>query len=222
MSTWKFWKKSPKPKDFVAEFLKKNSEKIPAIRTLDQLEFVVLDTETTGFDLEKDHVLSFGALKIKNRKIRVSESLELYPFSDRSVSSTVAIHGILEKENRVTLEDFSEKLLEFIGNGILVGHHVGYDLEMLLRILRQFGLNRFPNPVLDTMTFAIRLDHGPLADFSQIQKEPYSLDKLCQRFEVKLDDRHTAGGDAFLTAQILQKLLAIAEKKGIKSFKELV
>ncbi|WP_026950575.1 3'-5' exonuclease [Algoriphagus mannitolivorans] len=222
MSTWKFWKKSPKPKDFVAEFLEKNSEKIPAIRTLDQLEFVVLDTETTGFDVEKDHVLSFGALKIKNRKIRVSESLELYPFSDRSVSSTVAIHGILEKENRVTLEDFSEKLLEFIGNGILVGHHVGYDLEMLLRILKPFGLNRFPNPVLDTMTFAMRLDHGPFADLSQIQKESYSLDSVCERFGIEPDDRHTAGGDAFLTAQLLQKLLVLGEKKGIRTFKELI
>lgn len=222
MSTWKFWKKSPKPKDFVEEFLAKNSEKIPPIRTLDQLEFVVLDTETTGFDLEKDHVLSFGAIKIKNRKIRISESLELYPYSDRSVSSSVAIHGILEIENRVTLEDFSQKVLEFIGSGILVGHHVGYDLEMLLRILKPFGLSRFPNPVLDTLTFAMRLDHGPLADPSQIKKESYNLDTVCQRFGIELDDRHTSGGDAFLTAQLLQKLLALGEKKGIRTFKELI
>ena len=222
MSWWRFWEKSPKQKDFVKDFLALNSEKIPSIRTLDQLEFVVLDTETTGFDLEKDHVLSFGAVKIKNRKIQISESMELYPISDRSVSSSVAVHGILEADNRVTLEEFSLKILEFIGNGILVGHHVHYDLEMLLRILKLYGLNRFPNPVLDTMTFCMRLDHGPLADLNQIQKEPYSLDNLCQRFGIELDDRHTAGGDAFLTAQLLQKLLGIAEKKGIKTLKELI
>lgn len=222
MSGWRFWEKRSKPKDFVKEYLEKNSEKIPGIRTLDQLEFVVLDTETTGFDLNQDHVLSFGAVKITNRKIQISETLELYPVSDRSVSSTVAIHGILEMENRISLEDFSKKLLEFIGNGILVGHHLGYDLEMLLRILQGFGLNKFQNPVLDTMTFSMRLDHGPLADFSQIQQDSYSLDALCQRFGIALDDRHTAGGDAFLTAQLLQKLLIAGEKKGIKNFRDLI
>jgi len=222
MSWWDFWKKPDQKESFVQEYLTKNSEKIPGVRSLDQLEFLVLDTETSGFDPRKDHVLSFGGIKIRDRKILVSESLELFPESNLSVTQAVEIHGILGNETQVSLEDFSKSLLEFLGNGILVGHHLRFDLEMLLQILKPFGLDQFPNPTLDTMAFCMRLDHGPLADFSQIKKEDYSLDKLCLRFGIEPDDRHTAAGDAFLTAQLLQKLLILGEKKGIKTFKELI
>ena len=222
MSWWKFWQSDPKKPDFIQAYLEKNAQKIPGIRTLDQLEFVVLDTETTGFDLKKDQLISFGAVKIKNRKIQVSESVELRLKQKSPVSQAVRIHGILGDEKALSPEEFAEKSIRIIGNSILVGHHVQFDLEMLLQIYRPFGLGHFPNPVLDTLSLCMRLDHGPLADYSQIKAEDYSLDSLCQRFGIETDDRHTASGDAFLTAQLLQKLLILAEKKGIDTFSKLI
>jgi DNA polymerase-3 subunit epsilon len=50
----------------------------------------------------------------------------------------------------------------------------------------------------------------------------YSLDELCIRYGIEMDDRHTAAGDAFLTAQLFLKLLKLAEKKGIRNFKDLL
>ena len=222
MSWWKFWQSDPKKSDFIQAYLEKNAQKIPGIRTLDQLEFVVLDTETTGFDLKKDQLISFGAVKIKNRKIQVSESVELRLKQKSPVSQSVRIHGILGDEKALSLEEFAEKTIPILGNSILVGHHVQFDLEMLLQVYRPFGLGQFPNPVLDTLSLCMRLDHGPLADYSQIKAEDYSLDSLCQRFGIETDDRHTASGDAFLTAQLLQKLLILAEKKGIDTFSKLI
>ncbi|GMQ25850.1 hypothetical protein Aoki45_25320 [Algoriphagus sp. oki45] len=222
MSGWKFWQSEPKKPDFIKEYLERNAQKIPGIRTLDQLEFVVLDTETTGFDLKKDQLISFGAVKIKNRKIQVSESVELRLKQKSPVSQSVRIHGILGDEKALSPEEFAEKSIRIIGNSILVGHHVQFDLEMLLQVYRPFGLGQFPNPVLDTLSLCMRLDHGPLADYSQIKAEDYSLDSLCQRFRIETDDRHTASGDAFLTAQLLQKLLILAEKKGIDTFSKLI
>lgn len=222
MSWWKFWNPRPEKAEFIEAFLAQNSEKTPGIRSLDQLEFVVLDTETSGFELSKDQVISFGAIKIKNRKILVAESLELFPPTELPLTPAVTVHGIVATENALSPEQFAERLIEFIGNGIIVGHHIQFDLDMLLKSLRPFGLSSFPNSVIDTYSLCLRLDHGPLADQSQINQEDYSLDRLCQRFGIALDDRHTASGDAFLTAQLFQKLLSIADKKGINTFSQLL
>lgn len=222
MSWWEFWKKTGQKADFVQSFLDLNSEPMPQFRSIDQLSFVVLDTETSGFEVANDHVLSFGAVKIQELKIKVFQSIELFPNTQKPPNQTVKIHGILDQPERISLQAFSQAALEFMGNGILVGHHVGFDLEMLLRIFRDFGLEKIPNPVLDTMNLAIRLDHGPLADINQINRENYSLDSLCLRFGIEMDDRHTAAGDAFLTAQLLINLLAIAKKKGITTAAKLL
>ncbi|WP_338223650.1 3'-5' exonuclease [Algoriphagus confluentis] len=186
------------------------------------MEFLVLDTETTGLDPKKDQLISFGAIRIKNRKIQVSESLELRLKQDFPIGPAIRIHGILSAGQALSQEEFAEKTLSILGNSILVGHHIQFDLEILLQVYRPFGLGHVPNPVLDTLSLCMRLDHGPLADYSRIKAEDYSLDSLCQRFGIETDDRHTASGDAFLTAQLLQKLLILAEKKGIDTFSKLI
>lgn len=220
--SWINWFKSSKPRAaFLEEYVAANAEKIPGIRPIDQLTFVILDTETTGFDPNSDHVLSFGGIKIKKNILQIADSVEWYPKTDRQPNATATVHGILQQRNQLELKEFAVKLVDFLGNGILVGHHVGFDLSMLAQILKPFGLSNFLNPVIDTMQFAIRLDYGPLADLSQIAKEPYSLDQLCTRFGIQLDDRHTAAGDAFLTAQLFLKMLKEAEKKGIRTCSDL-
>lgn len=222
MSWWEFWKESKQKNEFVQTYLEENLEKIPGIRSLDQLEFIVLDTETSGFEPKSDSVLSFGAVKIKELKILVNQSVEWYPKSPNSGKNTVAIHGLVAIQNTLSPEEFAGKLLQYLGNGIIVGHHIGFDLEMLKTLLKPYGFGQFKNPVLDTHQFAIRLEHGPLHEYGHILQEEYSLDGLCKRYGIPLDDRHTAAGDAFLTAQLFLKLLAKAKAKGITTYQSLL
>jgi DNA polymerase-3 subunit epsilon len=115
---------------------------------------------------------------------------------------------------RSFLEDAAQK--------ILVGHHLGFDLAMLERAGRSLGLRKIKNPGLDTYDLAVRLDRGRYYDPRTIPSREYSLDRLCERYGISLDDRHTAAGDAFLTAQLLIKLLKVAAAKGIRSYGELM
>lgn len=222
MNWWPFGKGEKLKAEFVEEFLQKAQKPIPGIRSIDQLNFVVLDTETTGLNPEEDFILSFGAVKIEHGKILVRSALEYYPTSPKPGGKTAEIHGLLEREEQIKPADFVKHILPFLGNSILVGHHLGFDLEMLLKACKPFGLEKFPNPCLDTMNFAIRLEHGPHTDWNRIKAKDYSLDKLCKRYGIVTEDRHTAAGDAFLTAQLLLKLLKIAERKGIKNFGQLI
>ncbi|MDI1323809.1 MAG: 3'-5' exonuclease [Algoriphagus sp.] len=221
MSWWEFWKARGEKADFVASFLELAKTSIPGIRAIDQLNFTVLDTETTGLNPAEDFILSFGAVKISQMTIQVSTAVEWYPVSPKNGKATAAIHGLLESKTPVQIADFVPNLLSYLGSSILVGHHLGFDLEMLLKTCKPFGLEDFPNPCIDTMNLAIRLEHGPNADRHQIKSEEYGLDSLCDRYGITKDDRHTAAGDAFLTAQLLLKLLVVAKKKGIKDFASL-
>lgn len=222
MSWWEFWKPKKERLDFVRDFLELNTQAIPGIRSLDQLNFTVLDTETTGLDLAKDSILSFGAVQITGRRIQIPTSVEWYPQTENTSRKTAAIHGLVEITHPMPLEEFARNLLAYLSNSILVGHHANFDLHMLEKLLALFGIEKLPNPVIDTLSLAIRLEHGPQADPSRIHMEAYGLDKLCQRYGLEMDDRHTAAGDAFLTAQLFLKLLKVAEKKGIRTYKELM
>jgi len=222
MSWWKFWKGERQRTDFVQAYLDSNTEKIPGIRSIDQLNFVVLDTETSGLDPSKDSILSFGAVKITQSKILVHQAVEWYPDATDSGKKTAAIHGLVDIKNTLPKEEFALKLLDYLGNSILVGHHLGFDLEILKNFLQPFGITHFKNPIIDTFLFAIRLEHGPMHDLGSIRTEEYSLDALCRRYQIAADDRHTAAGDAFLTALLFQKLLAKAQSKGITTYQNLL
>ncbi|REG83536.1 3'-5' exonuclease [Algoriphagus antarcticus] len=222
MSWWNFGQKKVKKADFVEAFLLKNQKQIPAIRSLDQLEFTVFDTETTGLSIKDDYILSLGAVKIRDQRILIETVLELYPNSSKSGKKTAAIHGLIERENQIQIRDFAEQSLEYFGNSILVAQHIGFDSEMMQKACRPFGLEKLPNPMIDTMSFAIRLELGPHADQSQVKPEDYGLDALCHRYLIPTEDRHTAAGDAFLTAQLLLKLLKKAQARGIENFGQLI
>jgi DNA polymerase-3 subunit epsilon len=221
MSWWEFWKQKQEKAEFVRDFLALNSEPIAGVRAIDQLNFTVIDTESSGLDPTKDSILSFGGVKIAHSKILIHTAVEWYPQAQNSGGKTAPIHGLVDIPDPISMESFLKKLLLYLGNSILVGHHVGFDLQLLERQLRPFGIEHLPNPVVDTLSLAIRLEHGPQADRSRINMESYSLDSLCERYEIDPEDRHTAGGDAFLTAQLLLKLLKKCKLKGITNFKEL-
>ncbi len=223
MAWFDFLKKNKVPKaGFVAEYEKLFEKKTPSLRPLDQLGFVVLDTETTGLDPKNDHILSFGAVKIKGYRIIVNTVLEVYLDAPKRNKEAVQIHEILYDNQVFPQADFVKELLAYVGSDIIVGHHIGFDMMMLEKTLKPFGFKKFLNPTIDTLYLSLRLEKGPHYDISLGKPGEHSLDSLCQKYGIPLDDRHTAAGDAFLTAQLLMKLLKIAEKKGIKDFGSLV
>ncbi len=182
----------------------------------------MVDTETTGLDVKKDHILAFGGVKILEKKIKIDTSKEHLLYSKKQNISSIKIHEIIQSENALPLEDFVEELLPYLGTGILVAHHAGFDVAMLEKAVRPYGLKRLMNPVLDTGDLAIRLEHGIRLDPTRVNLKDYSLDALCERYKIPIHDRHTAAGDAFLTAQLLLKLRKFAEQKGVRNYRVLM
>ena len=181
---------------------------------VDHVRFIVLDTETTGLDPKRDRLITIGAVAVRNGEIRLDDTFEAL-LKVAYNSSSVTVHGITRDEARdgLTEPDAVDRFLQYLQDGVIVGHHIGHDIQMLNgACLRHFGFT-LRNQSLDTMDLTLHLkDDGAFENHTM--PNGFSLDALCDMFGVTPHDRHTAGGDAFITARIFQRLLRAANRAG--------
>jgi len=201
MSLFKFWEKEENLFD----------ENI----TIEETRFVVLDTETTGFDYTNDRMLCIGALVLQNNIIKIEESFEVYIEQDHYDQSTAQIHGILKDfiVKRPTELEALEQFLNYLGDSIIIAHHANFDITMINRALERNGLPELKNKSLDTgVLYKKTLIKSHLFE----RKDHYALDDLADKFDISKKDRHTALGDAYITAIAFLKIVKkLREKKEI-------
>ena len=209
---------------FLEEYERLCTIKIAPKTPVEDLKFVVFDTETTGLDLINAKLLSFGGVAVSNGTIDLADSLEIiFQQQNISVKETADIHGILKShtEKGVSTATALHQVIEFIGNSIMVGHHIEFDKRMLEKTLQyQFPGAKLKNKVIDTAELALRLEH--FNDDYVYKTKDYTLDALCQRYDLSPDDRHTAAGDAFITSKLFVKLLGRCQARKILTYKDLV
>lgn len=190
---------------------------------ISEVEFVVLDTETTGFDKKKDRILTIGALLLRNKAFAIKEQFDVsVQQSVRPDAETIPIHGILPKDlpNHLPEEKALEAFLEYLGPRIIVGHHISFDLAMLNQLCQRYTGKKLFNSVLDTQQLARRAEH--LRDRSLVRNEEYQLDALASRYQIPLSDRHTAIGDSYITAILFLKLLERLKQRGVRMLGQLL
>lgn len=192
--------------DYISNFDKAQNDDI------DTLRFIVFDTETTGLDVKKDRILSIGCVGIENGQIKVADQLEVYVEQDHFVAETVKIHGLLKqgKHDKLKEKVAIEGFLGYIKNSVLVAHHAAFDVAMINAALQRHGLPKLKNKVLDT---------GYLFTKTKPQNSTlhYSLDELAESFNIPKHDRHTASGDAYITALLFLKIAAKLNTKSLKN-----
>ena len=207
-----------KDESHLPEFWQKYSAKFDNNRK-DQLiaetTFVVLDTETTGFDQDKDRILSIGCVKVSNNKLLVSDSFEIYLKQEKFNPDTVEIHGLIKHERfeTVTEEKALQLFLKYIGNSVLVAHHAGFDINMINAAMKRNQLPKLKNQVLDTGVLYRKT--RIISNFID-QHKNYTLDEVALAYNIDLKDRHTAIGDAFITAIAFLKILGRLKRKKLK------
>ena len=191
---------------------------------LEELTYVVFDTETTGLNDRKDKILSIGAVKVSNNRFSISESLDFRLYQEYEVKQeAIQIHGLLpgKPEQQLSEIEAIQQFLKFVGNSIVVGHHVAFDVAMINRVLkRQVGNVKLKNKCIDTRNLAIRVEHVIKPDI--VKPGNYTLDALCKRYHISMSDRHTAAGDAYITAVLLLKLIHRLKKRNMTNYGQLL
>lgn len=196
-------------------FWKKEENLFDESITIEETRFVVLDTETTGFDYENDRILCIGALALQNGVISVQDSFEIYLHQDHYDKSTAQIHGILKDllVKRPTELEALQQFLDFLGDSIIIAHHTVFDVTMINKALERNGLPQLTNKTLDTAyLYKKTLIQSHLFE----RKDHYTLDDLADKFDISKKDRHTALGDAYVTAIAFLKIVKkLREKKAV-------
>src|SRR5690606_37588877 len=104
--------------------------------------FVVLDTESTGLDARRDRLITIGAVAVFRTQIEMEDSFEvMMPIAYNT--SSVTLHGITRElaESGMPEEEALALFLEFLGDAIIVGHHIRHDVTMIdAACERHFGI----------------------------------------------------------------------------------
>ncbi|HEY1194266.1 3'-5' exonuclease [Flavobacterium sp.] len=163
-------------------------------------KFVVLSTETSGLNPDKDVILSLGAFSVIDNSIVIKESFETvllqYKYlQDNGLSNEFIIES---KMMKMPEPDALEALVNFIGNSILVGHHINFDVEMLNAALERLDCGRLKNEALDVDVMYRKL--------TDINDKQFSLDDLCEIYKIPKSDRNSSSEDAYRIGLLFLKL----------------
>ena len=179
---------------------------------IERIRFVVLDSETTGLNPAVDRLITIGAVAVQGGDIVLDDAFSALLQVERNTEA-VTVHGVTRDEAKrgLTEPDAIERFLDYLRDGVIVGHHIGHDIATFDTALERHWGGKLLNRSLDTMDLTLHLERdGAFAGRPPIRH--FTLDSLCTMFGVIPHDRHTATGDAFITAQVFLRLLRLSTR----------
>lgn len=183
-------------------------------RLLSDLVYTVFDTETTGLNpSEGDQIIQIGAVRIVNAKLLRQESFEQLVNPGRLIpAATVQIHGISQDMVRgmPAITEVLPAFYAFAQDSVLVAHNAAFDMRFLQLQQASTGLV-FSHPVLDTLL---------LSAVVHPNQASHRLEAIADRFNITVLGRHTALGDAFVTAEVWLRLLPLLQAMGIHTLRQ--
>ncbi|MFN3292164.1 MAG: exonuclease domain-containing protein [Gemmobacter sp.] len=185
---------------------------------LDQLTYVVFDTETTGLmPAQGDEIVQIAAVRLVNGRRVEGEVFDTLVNPGRPIPpGSTEVHGITDA--MVAEADPVSAVLprfhRFAEGAVLVAHNAPFDMEFLRRREAELGL-AFDNPILDTVL---------LSAVVWGQSETHSLDALTHRLGITIPEeaRHTAIGDTVATADAFLKLVPMLQARGFRTYGEVL
>lgn len=180
-------------------------------KTLRQQRWVVVDLETSGLNLQRDEVLSIGAVVIEDGAIDLGQQFERTLMrTAHKLGPSVLIHGLgptaiaAGSEPVEALLDF----MAFVGDSPLLAFHAAFDEHMLGRALKESLGYRLLHPFIDVAHIAPFI--CPNANLRQA-----GLDDWTRFFGLHAEERHHASADALVTAELAMILFSHARRQGI-------
>lgn len=182
-------------------------------KTLRQQRWVVVDLETSGLNLQRDEVLSIGAVVIEDGAIDLGQQFERTLMrTDHKLSPSVLIHGLGPSAIAAGSEPVEALLdfMAFVGDSPLLAFHAAFDQHMLGRALKESLDYRLLHPFIDVAHIAPFI--CPNANLRQA-----GLDDWTRFFGLHAQERHHASADALVTAELTLILFSHARRQGIES-----
>ena len=176
---------------------------------LNKASYCVFDFETTGLSARYNKIIEFGAVKIEHGSVSKRIDILINPkcHIPEKISEITNITDAMLAD-KPTIEEALPKIMEFIGDSILVTHNASFDIAFLNQALIDLGNEPIKNGVVDTLTISQYI-------FSESRR--HNLGALCRALEVKYDEEsaHRADYDAFVLSEVWLALLVKLTKDNI-------
>ncbi|MEA2025031.1 MAG: DEDD exonuclease domain-containing protein [Actinomycetota bacterium] len=182
---------------------------------LHEVPFCVLDLETTGATAAECEITEIGAVKFLGGEptgtfqTLVNPGTEIPPFITVLTGITQAM--VIEAP---TIDEALPAFLEFIGDAVIVGHNIRFDMSFLNAAATRLGYGKLPNRTIDTLGLSRRLVRSEVRNLK--------LSSLAAHFQAPSPPTHRALDDAKATAHVFWSLLERAGMLGVTHLDDLL
>jgi DNA polymerase-3 subunit epsilon len=177
--------------------------------------FCVIDLETTGGNRNEDAITEVGAVRVRGGECHGTFQTLVNP--GRAIPPQITmLTGLTDTlvAPAPRIEAVLPSLLEFIGDAVVVGHNVGFDLAFVRNALERSGRTPLTPTVVDTLALARRLVRDEVPDCR--------LGTLASRLRLDHRPSHRALDDALATVDLLHLLIERASGLGVLGLDDLV
>ena len=174
--------------------------------------YCVLDLETTGFSFRTEKITEIGIMKIKNGEVLDEFSCFVNPekpIPQRVVEVTNITDDMVKDAE--TIDKVFPKMLDFIGDSVLVAHNADFDIGFLKYNATQLGYT-LNNTYLDTLRLAKEL-------FPDYKK--YKLGIIAENLGIKVEVAHRALDDVDTTVKVFNVMIDMLKEKGAKKIEDI-
>ncbi len=150
-------------------------------------DYTIIDLETTGFS-NFDKITELSAVRVRNNEITDSYQQLVNP--EKAIPPKVTeLTGITDKmvKNMPVIDQVIEKFMEFLGDDILVGHNITFDIRFINNSLP--GDLEFDNDFIDTLPFSRKVCNC----------HKFGLSDLLDYYNIKVNNLHRAENDCKAT-----------------------
>ena len=182
-----------------------------ATTRLEELPIAALDLETTGLDPRQDRVVAAGAVRMHGVRIYRHLTLDRLVDPGRPVPRAAArVHGITTAmlAGAPKFAEVWPEIEALIRGVVVIGHNIAFDLTLLACEAERAGIAWHDPPSLDTALLAAALEP---------QMSDLNLEAVAQRFGIPVEGRHTALGDALLSAEIFARMVPRLRERGVRT-----
>ena len=181
-------------------------------QSLDNTTYCVLDLETTGISFRTEKITEVGIMKIRNGELLDSFSCFVNPekpIPQKVVEVTNITDDMVKDAD--TIDKVLPKVIEFIGDSVLVAHNADFDIGFLKYNATALGL-KLNNTYIDTLKLAKEL-------FPQYKK--YKLGIIAENLGIKVDVAHRALDDVDTTVKVFNIMLDMLKEQGVKTLDDI-
>lgn len=180
-----------------------------SINKNDTQGYVVLDIETCGLDDTSDEIMEIGAVKFSSGKIiKFNYLIKINSLIPQKITDLTGIDNELLTKSGHDLYEVLNEFVNFIGDSVLVGYNIDFDLNFINSALDRLGLDPINNRYIDLL---------PLVKREKIFIDSYKLSDILISYDIGDKIYHRALSDAESTFKLSRKVNGFRAKLKLKS-----